>query len=218
MNNDRATELVKILWDYALLHHSLKKADMIFVLGSHDLRTAEWAAKLYQDGWAPLVVFSGGFGQRSMPAGNWKEPEAYVLAAVAITQGVPKDKIICEDRATNTGENVLFTKALLEEKGIPVRTIIAVQKPYMERRTYATIRQRWPEVDVVISAPPLGFEEYVAGAKLDQEIVMNKVVGDFQRLKVYAEKGWSIPQEVPAEVWRAYEELVGMGYGQDLAT
>ena len=70
MAGDRATELVEIIWEYCLLHQPLKKADIIFVLGSHDLRVAERAAELYQQELAPLIVFSGGFAQRNSPS-NW---------------------------------------------------------------------------------------------------------------------------------------------------
>jgi hypothetical protein len=42
------------------------------------------------------------------------------------------------------------------------------------------------------------------------------MVGDLQRLIVYAEKGWSAPQDVPPEVRTAYERLVAAGYTRRL--
>ena len=38
------------------------------------------------------------------------------------------------------------------------------------------------------------------------------IVGDLQRIRIYGDKGWQIPQHVPDEVWRAYEDLVAAGY------
>ena len=38
------------------------------------------------------------------------------------------------------------------------------------------------------------------------------MVGDLQRIRVYAERGFQIPQEIPANVWSAYEKLVALGY------
>ena len=38
------------------------------------------------------------------------------------------------------------------------------------------------------------------------------MVGDLQRLRVYAELGYQVPVEVPAEVWAAYERLAADGY------
>ena len=42
------------------------------------------------------------------------------------------------------------------------------------------------------------------------------MVGDLQRIKIYPEKGFQIHQEIPDDVWAAYEELVQAGYNQRL--
>ena len=47
--------------------------------------------------------------------------------------------------------------------GIAPKSIIVVQKPFMERRSYATIMKQWPEVDrpmIKIASPNISFEEY----------------------------------------------------------
>ncbi len=201
-------ELIQIVWDYQLMHQELCKADALVVLGNHDVQVAEYAAKLYLDGWAPLLVFSGGSGRSTE---QWQKTEAEIFTNAAVRLGVPAEKILLERKAANTGENILFTKALLEEKRIEVRQIIVVQKPYMERRSYATCKKLWPEVDVVVTSPPIACKDYApAGVSRDQWVSI--MVGDLQRIKLYAEKGFMIPQEIPADVWAAYEELVARGY------
>ena len=75
----------------------------------------------------------------------WSDPEADRFAAIAVEMGVPRDRILVENRSTNTGENILFTKRLLAERQLDLETFIVVQKPYMERRSYATFRKIWPE-------------------------------------------------------------------------
>ncbi|KAK3238222.1 hypothetical protein CYMTET_51754 [Cymbomonas tetramitiformis] len=120
-------------------------ADIIFVLGSNDVRVAEHAAKLYHAGLAPLVVFSGGFGNLTE---DWDRPEAEVLADAAEKAGVPRSSMLLETKATNTGENCTFTFDLLRQyfncdKPSQLK-IIAVQKPYMMRRTHACILKQWP--------------------------------------------------------------------------
>ena len=124
-----------------------------------------------------------------------------MFAEVAAARGVPREKMLLESRSTNTGENVVFTRALLEERGIVPARVIAVQKPYMERRTHATFQARWPGLDVIVTSPRLGLDEYVAGS-VSRDDVLHIMVGDLQRLWLYAEKGWSAPQPVPAEVKR----------------
>jgi uncharacterized SAM-binding protein YcdF (DUF218 family) len=204
----------KIIWDYMLMHHELKSADAILVFGSHDTRPAVWAAELYKRGLAQVVVFSGGYGSRAS-AEHFDRPEAEVFAEVAIEHGVPAEKILLEKDATNSGENVLFCKKVLEEAGIPTERFIVVQKPYMERRTLAIFKKLWLEPEVVMSSPEISFEEYNGDEKL-RDRFLNALVGDLQRIKEYPARGFQIPQEIPDDVWQAYEKLVALGYTKQL--
>ncbi|MBC7836184.1 YdcF family protein [Acetobacteraceae bacterium] len=201
--------LAKILWDYHHVNHTLKKADSIFVLCSHDIRVAEYAADLFLQGYAPYLIFSGGFGVLTKDL--FDKPEAEVFAEVALKKGVPKDKILIENKSTNTGENVEFTKKLLTERGLDFQTFILVQKPYMERRTYATFKKVWPEKEFAVTSPPIPYESYFT-KEIPKDRVINIMVGDLQRIKLYPEKGFQIYQEIPDKVWNAYEKLVEMGY------
>jgi len=203
---------VRTIWDYHRLGHALRPADAIVALGSHDTRVAERAAKVLLEGWAPVLVTSGATGALTR---GWTRSEAEVFADVAAARGVPRERILTEARSTNTGENVVFSRALLAERGIEPRTLIAVQKPYMERRTLATFEARWPGLDVVVTSPQLGFDEYTSGSIAPDEVV-HIMVGDLQRLWLYAEKGWSTPQPVPPLVREAYEGLVAAGYTRRL--
>jgi uncharacterized SAM-binding protein YcdF (DUF218 family) len=203
----------RIVWDYHHVHHALEKADCILVLGSHDTRVAERGAEVLLAGWAPLLVFSGHLG--TLTSGMWSRPEAEVFAEVAVGRGVPRDRILIESRSTNTGENVDFSRQLLAERGIRPKKAIAVQKPYMERRTLATFARRWPELEVVVTSPQIDFDAYPCG-EIRKDDVIHIMVGDLQRLLVYARKGWSAPQDVPAEVMEAYEQLVAAGYTRRL--
>lgn len=202
-------ELAKIIWDYHHVGHKLEKADGIFVLGSHDTRVAEYGAWLYLDGWAPLLIMSGGVG--SLTEGMWQTSEAEHFASIAVRMGVPQDKILIESKSTNTGENIRYTKSLLEEKGMLVKKLILVQKPYMERRTYATFVKQWPGMNFVVTSPPIPFDEY-PNDEISLKQVIAIMVGDLQRIRDYPDQGFQIEQEIPATVWEAYEELVRRGY------
>ena len=209
----RIRALAQKLWDYHQLHHQLASADAILVLCSHDTSVAECAAKVFLDGWAPLMIFSGGLG--TITRHLWREPEADQFAAIAVSMGVPREHILIENRSTNTGENVEFTKRLLAEKQLDPERFILVQKPYMERRSYATFKQRWPEKAVVVTSPRVSFDEYLTAYSNDaltSDDVVGIMVGDLQRIRVYATKGYQIAQEIPDDVWQAFEELVQAGY------
>jgi uncharacterized SAM-binding protein YcdF (DUF218 family) len=210
-------ELAERLWDYHHMNQGLERADVILVLCSHDTAVAERGARLYLEGWAPLLVFSGGLG--AITKNLWSEPEAELFAEVARGMGVPGSSILVETRSANTGENVRFTRQLLSERGVEPRSLILVQKPYMERRAYATFKNYWPGPRVSVTSPQVSFEEYLkhySNSALTEEDVVGIMVGDLQRIRVYPEKGFQIPQEIPADVWAAYEELVKAGYDKYL--
>jgi len=199
------------------MNHQLFRADTILVLCSHDKRVAERGAQLFHEGWAPLLIFSGGLG--AITRSIWSEPEADQFAAIAIKMGVPEEKILIENKSSNTGENILFTRQLLEEKKLDPQKFILVQKPYMERRSFATFRKLWPEKEVIVTSQQVSFDEYLeayASRELSSDDVIGIMVGDLQRIKVYAQKDFQIHQEIPDDVWSAYDELVRAGYDRHL--
>ncbi len=209
--------LAEKIWHYHKMNHQLEKAAAILVLCSHDKRVAERGAQLFLEGWAPLLIFSGGLG--AITRGMWSEPEADQFAKIALSMGVPEEKMLVENRSTNTGENVLFTRRLLAEKKINPERFILVQKPYMERRSYAAFRKLWPEKESLVTSPQISFDEYLdryTDPELSSDNVISIMVGDLQRIKVYPEKGFQIYQEIPDDVWAAYEELIRVGYDKHL--
>ena len=213
MITTQTISLAKKLWDYLRMDHSLEKCDCILVLGSHDLRVAERGAEMYLQGWAPMLVFSGGLG--NFTKNMWKEAEADLFAKIAIKKGVPGEAILIENKSTNTGENVLFTQQLLKENGLEPSSFLVVQKPYMERRSYATCKRHWPDKKIVVTSPQIPFEQYPT-SEIPLERVINIMVGDLERIKIYPEKGFQVYQEIPADVWEAYEKLVEAGFTKHL--
>lgn len=205
--------LAQMLWDYHHMHHQLRKSDCILALGSHDLRVAERAADLYLEGFAPLVIMSGGLG--NFTKDMWTEKEADLFADVAVNRGVPSNNILVENRSANTGENILFTQELLKEKGFDPQSFIVVQKPYMERRAYATFKQHWPGKELLVTSPQIAFDDYPTPV-IPVERVINIMVGDLQRIKFYPEKGFQVYQRIPDEIWEAYEKLVSLGFDAHL--
>ena len=213
MNQPDITELAKKLWNYHHVNHTLKKSDCILALGSHDLRVAERAAELYLQEYAPLVIMSGGLG--NFTKDMWTEKEADQFATIDIKKGVPEKNILIENQSSNTGENILFTQKLLEEKKLNPQSFIVIQKPYMERRSYATFKKHWPDKDLIVTSPQISFEEYPTN-DIPVEKVINIMVGDLQRIKLYPEKGFQIYQDIPADVWNAYETLITLGFDKHL--
>ncbi len=204
-------ELAQIVWDYHHVNHTLIPVNCIMVLGSHDTRVADRGAELFLEGLAPQILFSGGLG--NLTKGVWDDPEADIFARIAIKKGVPEKAILVENRSTNTGENIRFSYELLKQSGTLPQKMILVQKPYMERRTFATFSKQWPgePVDFRVTSPQLSFEDY-PHAEITREQVVHIMIGDLQRIWLYPEKGFQIYQDIPHRVWQAYEQLVAKGY------
>ena len=213
---DPTDELAKVVWDYLQLHEIPVKSDIIFCLCSHDTRVAERAAQLMLDGLGKYLVFSGGVGK--LTQGMFNKSEAEIFADIAKEMGVSSEKILIEDKSTNTGENVRFTYDLLRGKGVEVDTILLVQKPYMERRTYATFKKQWPDSDATIqvTSPQISYEEYMNSGDISKDHILNVMVGDMQRIREYPKLGFQIEQKIPDNVWYAYGELVKLGFSKHL--
>ena len=70
-----------------------------------------------------------------------------------------------------------------------------------------------------MTSPQVSMDDYLraySNESLSPADVVSIMVGDLQRIRVYAERGFQIPQDIPADVWRAYEELVARGFGARL--
>lgn len=207
--NARILADAKIIYDYLSGHiQPTEKADFLLALGSHDLMVPVFASELFAEKMAPLIVCSGGFGKITREI--WNEEEGKVFAKKCIEMGVPKEKILIEKNATNTGENFTLTRALLEKEGIKVDSGIIICKPYMAKRALATARKQWPEVEWRVAVKKVPLEEYISDEDLEREI--NVMVGDMQRMKTYAEAGFQVPVNIPDDVWDAYKRLVRAGY------
>lgn len=222
MDENNTDHFAQLLYDYHFLKQDLQKSDCIFVLGSHDPSVADYAAQLYHEGFANYIIFSGGVVR---PIGELRnatpKSEAEAFFDIAVGHGVPADAILLENEATNTGENFIFTRRLLHEKGLNFKSFILVQKPYMVRRTWATAKVQFAEFDFVASALPDTYEAYLARCTengISKERVISNMTGDLQRLKIYPEKGFLIAMDIPDEIWNAYEKLIKMGFEGRMAT
>lgn len=206
MPHQKLYQHIENLWQYMQLNQAVEPADCIFVLGSNDIRVAEHAAALYLKGYAKTIIFSGGCGR--LTEGLFDKSEAETFAQAAIDLGVPRDAIMTESEASNTGENVRFTATMLDQQGRHFQTFILVQKPYMERRTLATFEKQWPMAyqKVYVSSPAMDFVDYF-NDDIDLDTTVRAMLGDYERIKSYPEKGFQIEQMIPSEVEFSYQTI-----------
>jgi uncharacterized SAM-binding protein YcdF (DUF218 family) len=203
----------QVLWEFHQLPDERRSTEIAIGLGGHDIGVAEHTADLYREGRFPVVVFTGANAPTTLE--RFPRGEAVHFAERAEALGVPADAIVLETKATNTSENFTFTRELLLGRGLDPRSATIVSRPYQQRRAWATARKVWPQLDVVCSARWLELEDYIESIG-DEQRVLNMLVGDTQRLWVYADAGFAVPVEVPDHVRGAYQRLVKAGCTQRL--
>jgi hypothetical protein len=115
----------------------------------------------------------------------------------------------------NTAENVRFTRQLLEERGLRPASVVIAVKPFMQRRTWATMAVEWPEMPATLASPAMSLDQYFT-AELTPERIINIMLGDLQRIWIYGRRGWSAPQRVPESVMAAFDHLKSLGFTQHL--
>ena len=109
------TKFLEEMTNFIFLEDVPKKADVIFVPGSEEGALAKTAARLYLEGYAPLIVPSGKYAKwtgHSIVGGF--ETESDYFAHLMMEEGVPETAIIKEREATYTYLNAINTKKLLD--------------------------------------------------------------------------------------------------------
>lgn len=126
----------------------LKPADLLFVFGTREdvaLRIDE-ADRLWQRGFYRWAMVSGGI----TPGADVSECE--IMKAAMVARGIPSEIILEEHRATNTGENVIFSLPIIEARlGLAnIRSVICLGNAWTARRYPMTLQRHWPEVEKML--------------------------------------------------------------------
>ncbi len=90
----------------------------------------------------------------------------------------------------------------------------------MERRITVAMGVYWPELDFSVNSPQVTIPEYLERARqqgVSEEASVAVIVGDFQRMDLYARLGYQLPQVIPQTAWDAFDKLVELGFGSQLA-
>ena len=202
LDDDTFEGALHYLWEYLAISRDPIASDVIFVFGGLDLSVPAGAAELYNAGFAPTVLVTGGYGPFTKD--KFPEPEARVFAKRMIELGVPESAIALEIRASNTGENVRFgMEELARMAVVPMRAILTA-KPFLMRRCIATFERQFPEVEVVPSPPRGPILSFCDRSRRD---FAERLLAELRRLHDYADQGFTTSQPVPTHVQAAAEDL-----------
>ena len=208
---------IQLIWNYLLIVDELSPAHWGIVLGCGDLGVAKTAAAIWNSGYVERLVFTGGIAHLGDLADTgWGRPEAEVLSEHAIACGVSDECVVLECNAKNTGENFSLTSDLLAQLGESLGDkVISISKPYMTRRAYATARIQWPHIKVCPQCERIDMVDYLA-KNTPADKVVKLMIGDLHRIMEYPKQGFQMYEEVPIDVYEAFERLVCAGYGEHM--
>lgn len=155
--NDR---IITDISDFIFVSDSPEKCDVIFLPGSSYPEAPEFAAKLYHEGYADLLVPAGGV---SVKSDKWKgvsaksdiytgdyKTDCQFFTDVLVRNNVPYSSIIGEDRSGHTRDNAFMSRSLLDEKCIFPQKAIIVCKAFHARRCLMFYKLAFPDMELLV--------------------------------------------------------------------
>ena len=169
-----------------LIRTPLKSADLLFVFGTREdvARRVDEAIKLWREGLFRWSIVSGGV----TPGSSLSECE--IIKTAMVRRGIPGERILEENRSTNTGENVMFSLPILEATlGLKnIRSVICLGNSWTARRYAMTLHRHWPEVEKMLCNVDT-FETPLAQWHTHPEF-RARVLGEWDKIEPYKAKGF----------------------------
>lgn len=181
MTNDEIT-------NYIFLSDKIEYADIALVFGiwDHWKDSVKKAVELYKDGKVTMVLLSHGVNPSTqINEGDMMEKEALRL-------GIPRDKLLLENKASNTLENVLFSQNILDQQiGLgKINSLVAVCANFHARRVYMTLKKHMPRhIKIKISPYDPSFINITKGNWSETEEGRKLVNGEVEKISQYVAKG-----------------------------
>jgi uncharacterized SAM-binding protein YcdF (DUF218 family) len=172
-----------------LIRTPIKPADLLFVFGTREdvARRVDEAARLWGEGLFRWSIVSGGVTPGSSLS------ECAILRDAMIARGIPAEKILGEDRAMNTGENVIFSLPVIDAAlGLGnLRSVICLGNTWTARRYAMTLQRHWPEVEKML----VTVDSFAAPRALwhtDPEF-SRRVLSEWDKIEPYMAKSFIAP-------------------------
>jgi len=179
-------DLVREINGRHLVRTELKPADLLFVFGTREGldEFVDAIAALWRDGFCRHILISGG------PTWNNPDAEAFVLQRGIVGAGVPENVILLEPRATNTGENVIFSLPIIEtEIGLKnIRSVITLGKVCTSVRYLMTLQRHWPEVEKMLVA--VNYFGHPIEQWPQHAVTRARMLREWQKLEPYKQAGF----------------------------
>jgi uncharacterized SAM-binding protein YcdF (DUF218 family) len=169
-----------------LISTPIKPADLLFVFGTRQdvERRVDEACRLWREGLFRWSIVSGGV----TPGSDLSECE--IIKAAMVTRGIPPERILEEHRATNTGENVMFSLPVIDAAvGLSnIGSVICLGNSWTARRYPMTLHRHWPQVEKMLITIDT-FKTPLAQWHTDPEF-RRRVLIEWDKIEPYLAKGF----------------------------
>ena len=165
-------EIMREIGDYIFVEDEPKEADIILIPGNGYPQMAEQAARLYRDGYAPVVLPSGKY---SVTLGKFGG-----VLSESVHGGVKKEDILKEDHATFTWENARFSREVTDNAGLEIKRAILCCKNHHARRALMYYERAYPETEFLVC--PSCVDGIQKENWMDTEQGIDSVMGEMTRI------------------------------------
>jgi uncharacterized SAM-binding protein YcdF (DUF218 family) len=124
----------------------LAKSDAIVAISGDTGARTQSAIALWKEGYAPVLIFSGGSSDPASVA------SAELMKRTAVAAGVPADAIVVEGDSATTEENATRVAEVMRDRGLA--SAILVTSPYHQRRAAILFEREF--------APPMSLRNHPA--------------------------------------------------------
>ena len=209
--NNKLRQANKI-FSYLYLRDTKQRVDAIIGFGHFDMKIPHTCGKLYEEGYAPKIILTGGVGAGTA---DLKKNEAQIFRdeLYAHFPDIPEEDLLIEDQSTNTGQNIYFLKEMALRrwpehnfsKGIS--SVILVCNAARQRRTWLTWKKILPHIPAINCPPQTTFEKEKDLFQSKGRELEDLLTGEMERIHNYPDKGFIVEEKVPEDVYDAYQAL-----------
>ena len=141
---EKRLRLEKLCPIFIFLEDKAVKSDIIIVPGSSQINIIKKAVDLYKLGFSKKIIFTGSFNEKI------QKYESEFGKEYALSMGVNKKDIYVENKSTNTKENAVYARKIIDKYGLSSNKIILPCKTYHSMRVKMTFVSEFPKSKLII--------------------------------------------------------------------
>lgn len=181
--------IISDITNFIFVSDEVEKADAIFLPGGSHPEQPEYAAELYHQGYAKWLIPSGGLSvKRDKWPGVRSKADIYngdyqsdceFFTDVLLKNGVPASAIIGEDKSGHTRDNAFFSRKVVDETGVEIKTALIVCKAFHARRCLMLYQMAFPDVSIKVC--PVHCYNITKDNWYESETGTDRVLGELAR-------------------------------------